>query len=308
MQCRTLTTIAALAAFTWPSVAEDNPPKTYVDAFEAAVAAPSDPTAGAGLMALLPKVTTSFGPPRELFVIEGDLTVDADDLERYRLAKSVGGISADKQNPELIVHVEDGQQAHWKSGKQTLRYAVVKSTFPDPESYQAVVDDMKNAGGDWVGACAGCAVAFEYRPQFDALGTWDEFQALADTDDLRFIVVFNPDASGPIASAFFPTDTWQERLVSIFPKYFTLAPGGYTGRGVLRHELGHVLGYRHEHTRNIAGCVFEDANWAPVTPYDPHSVMHYFCGDAGTRELDLSELDRTGHAANYAPETPAAVE
>jgi hypothetical protein len=36
--------------------------------------------------------------------------------------------------------------------------------------------------------------------------------------------------------------------------------------------------------------------------------MHYFCGDAGTRELELSELDRTGHTANYAPETPAAAE
>jgi hypothetical protein len=113
-------------------------------------------------------------------------------------------------------------------------------------------------------------------------------------------VVYNPDAAGPIASAFFPTDPWHRRLVSVFPRYFS-SWHGYSGRGVMRHELGHVLGYRHEHIRDVPGCAIEDHNWIPVTAYDPNSVMHYWCGDGGTMELNISEDDRVGHSENYAP-------
>ena len=42
----------------------------------------------------------------------------------------------------------------------------------------------------------------------------------------------------------------------------------YDPVGVFRHELGHVLGYRHEHIRGIPGCGFEDSRWQPLTPYD----------------------------------------
>ena len=43
----------------------------------------------------------------------------------------------------------------------------------------------------------------------------------------------------------------------------------------MAHELGHTLGFRHEHTRPEAGTCFEDNNWRPLTPYDSASIMHY---------------------------------
>ena len=280
------------------SVAAQSPTDDYRDAFEAAVGAPSDPGAGDRLVSLLPRIVTSFGPPRELYVVEGDLLMDEEDLDRYRLSKGSSEPLPDTPETELIVHVQDGQLARWQPGKQTLRYSVLRQTFPDEETYHMIVTDMQDAGQDWTDACTECDVAFIHRPEFDAIGTWEEFQTLANADELRFIVVYNPAADGPIASAFFPTDPWHRRMVSVFPSYFTLS-GGYTGRGVMRHEIGHILGYRHEHTRDVPGCAFEDSNWVEVTPYDPHSVMHYWCGNAGTRELELSDTDRTGHAANY---------
>ena len=66
----------------------------------------------------------------------------------------------------------------------------------------------------------------------------------------------------------------------------------YTLRGILRHELGHVLGFRHEHTRPEAGTCFEDNSWRPLTPYDSSSVMHYpQCNGSNPGDLTLTDLD-----------------
>jgi hypothetical protein len=40
------------------------------------------------------------------------------------------------------------------------------------------------------------------------------------------------------------------------------------------HELGHILGFRHEHPR-VSGTSCTESNWRGVTPYDSLSVMHY---------------------------------
>jgi hypothetical protein len=91
--------------------------------------------------------------------------------------------------------------------------------------------------------------------------------------------------------------------VLIDPSYFD-AGLSFNKVGVLRHELGHVLGFRHEHIRSGAppACPDEDL-WGTIdlTQYDPQSVMHYFCGGAGSPELALTELDRIGSQKLYGP-------
>ena len=72
--------------------------------------------------------------------------------------------------------------------------------------------------------------------------------------------------------------------------------------GVLRHELGHVLGFRHEHIRSGAppGCPDEDVFGAiDLNDYDPKSVMHYFCGGVGNRDLVITAEDRTASQIVY---------
>jgi hypothetical protein len=72
--------------------------------------------------------------------------------------------------------------------------------------------------------------------------------------------------------------------------------------GVLRHELGHVLGFRHEHIRSEApaACPGEPLfGTTPLTEYDPRSVMHYFCGNVGSDDLDITEVDREGARKLY---------
>jgi hypothetical protein len=73
---------------------------------------------------------------------------------------------------------------------------------------------------------------------------------------------------------------------------------------VLRHELGHVLGFRHELIRSGAPAVCpKEPLWdaRPLTDYDPQSVMHYFCGGVGSSSLRITELDRVGAQQVYGP-------
>ena len=92
------------------------------------------------------------------------------------------------------------------------------------------------------------------------------------------------------------------RRLLVFPEYWK---SPYHKVGVLRHELGHILGFRHEHIRSGAppSCPDDEAAWGavPITEYDPRSVMHYFCGGKGSHELEITDVDRAGAVAWYGP-------
>lgn len=113
-------------------------------------------------------------------------------------------------------------------------------------------------------------------------------------------VVFNVRKSGSndfIASAFFPDYAREDRelLVTIEAFDSELA----TLVGILEHELGHVLGFRHEHI--WVSCTVESTFEATaLTPYDVNSVMHYpQCRPSGGGGLSLSDLDRRGVIGVY---------
>ena len=104
-----------------------------------------------------------------------------------------------------------------------------------------------------------------------------------------------------LARAFFPGDQRGDRNVLIDNTSFDLPAGEPLQlTGILRHELGHSLGLRHEHTRPEAGTCFEDNQFQPLTAYDRFSVMHYpQCNGGGDWSLMLTALDKAGSACLY---------
>jgi len=115
-------------------------------------------------------------------------------------------------------------------------------------------------------------------------------------------VVFNVrqvTTSQYLARAFFPSTSRKGREILVATSTFgNISP--WTVTGVLRHELGHTIGFRHEHTRPESGTCFENSSWRALTAYDSSSVMHYpQCNGTQNGDLSLTNLDKAGAAALY---------
>jgi Matrixin len=246
---------------------------------------------------------------QEFYRVEGDILLDEDQLQIYarqleaarqmremaRRASEEGfslvGIT-EPPSPELTGISQGGKTVRWKPGL-VLSYRVVRETFIDPMNYEVVVANMRQATADWE---AICGVQFQHREELDNLPGVQPKGALFTVREI--------DTNGQvIAAAFFPNDPVSRRRVVIDPSYYGIDLE-FDKVGVLRHELGHLLGFRHEHIRSgaPAACPGESLfNIVELTDYDPHSVMHYFCGNVGSRELKITDVDRTGAQKLYGP-------
>lgn len=233
--------------------------------------------------------------------VEGDTLLDEDQLDLYarrrealqkaRAAAREAGMPL-VAAAELVGMTEGGKILRWAPGVR-LTYAVLRHTFAvgGTEGYELAAEALGKAAADWVKTCG---VEFVHLPQFD------------DSDKLKpegvLFVVREFDAKGAfIASAFFPSDPVNRRRLLIDPSFYSPTLR-FSKVGVLRHELGHVLGFRHEQIRSEAppGCPDEDTyGTINITAYDPRSVMHYFCGGVGTEELAITELDKAGAQRVY---------
>lgn len=191
----------------------------------------------------------------------------------------------------LLVNTSGGADVIWTSAQRHAITYCVSTSFGS--NYNAVVTAMAQATGAWE---AVTDVDFVYHSEFDGSCT-------ASNSNVVFDV--NPVNSGGqyIARAFFPGQGRSTRNVLIDGSAFT-SSGNPTVTGVLRHELGHTLGFRHEHTRPESGTCFEDNNWRALTTYDSASVMHYpQCNGTGDWSLSLTAKDIQGAVALYGAPT-----
>jgi hypothetical protein len=202
----------------------------------------------------------------------------------------------------------------WKA-PTVLTWKIDRASFNGDETRRAhALKFCTKAAKDWNDAAREKGI-------FDKI----HFQEVAEDVSAAFLVSFYPfDAKdGLLALAFFPNAPLDERVVYVGP--LTLDSFvGYDQVGVIRHEFGHVLGFRHEQIRKEAmvGMTPEEEEHAEqwvtggiggeaITKYDGQSVMHYPIDPAkgiGTFDFELSEIDKEGFGTLYsAPYDPATI-
>jgi hypothetical protein len=241
----------------------------------------------------LPTIETGETTKRTYYVLEGDWRVTREEV-RARLYSYISSPTVDQSrgvgNEELYVMKKNGVLAKWPVGQRALTYAIKRSSFT-PAQYKKVVENFPKATVDWITACE-CDLSFTHLAQYD-----DN----PKLTDVTFIVTFQPNDRRFIALGFFPTDPVDQRYLHIMEPYFTNKT--YDEIGMLRHEVGHILGYRHSHIGGVAGCAYydePDKGWEDLSSYDWRSAMHYPCGQASrSTKFSLSDRDKADHKKYY---------
>ncbi|WP_141258924.1 pre-peptidase C-terminal domain-containing protein [Myxococcus sp. CA006] len=219
-------------------------------------------------------------PDTGIFIADGDTTFATEKHLREFYDNNV-------KNGQLIVHRVGGADAKWNDTQKLNLTYCVSTSFGN--NYQTVVNAMASATAAWEAAGY---VKFVHVSAQDSNCTASNNNVLFDVRPINVNGQY-------IARAFFPGDARSSRNV-LFDNSAFGPMGVWTLAGVTRHELGHVLGFRHEHTRPEARTCFEDNNWRELTAYDGASVMHYpHCNGTQTGDLVLTTKDVQGIQALY---------
>lgn len=243
----------------------------------------------------------------KLWIAEGDTLLDESELKLYARQREkadearraadhadAGGLGTLPVGGTrgLMANTADGKITQWPAGT-TLTYRVVRSSFDPASRYDKVVKNMKLAAADWEKTCG---IRFEHKPELDDKSGTGPAGA-------TFSISFRDSGGDWIALAFFPNAAPNRRMLLISTTYFRTK--FYDKVGMLRHEIGHILGFRHEHIRSGAppNCPKDAGTFTTteLTKYDPTSVMHYFCGNVGNPKLKISDLDKFSAQMVYGP-------
>lgn len=236
--------------------------------------------------------STRYFEGKAIHVVDGDVAVTLgelrDEYERWIDRAAAADLSSLQQLS--TVNVANGHDDVWDiATAQDLRYCV-SNEFGSRKT--RVVNEIQAAAAVWQ---AQALVKYHYMPAFDGNCT-------GSNASVTFAV--RPWTNGG-GCAFFPSGAGcvARTLVMDYADIDSGRYGAVTSRGILRHELGHTLGLRHEHIRvtgTIASCT-EDANWRALTAYDPASVMHYpWCPHAAnTADLVITSRDAVGIRSLY---------
>lgn len=215
-----------------------------------------------------------------VYIVNGDTPI-VDDKALYEFWEMLyGGDGA------LIVHRNGNADAKWSDTQKLNLTYCVSDAFGSRKSQ--VVTAMNQATAAWE---AVSNIDFIHVTAQDSNCNQNNNNVLFD--------VRGTSGQSYVARAFFPGQSRSSRNVIIDSSAFgNLGP--WTLKGILIHELGHTLGFRHEHTRPEAGTCYEDNSWRPLTPYDGKSVMHYpQCNGTNNGDLVITASDAAGAAALY---------
>ncbi|EJL64931.1 M57 family metalloprotease [Flavobacterium sp. CF136] len=257
------------------------------------------------LIKVLPKISLTTGKGqnkliRNYYIIEGDIRIDDYELKQYcykRLNQKHVPRQKSNNNYDKLTLASDrnGKASIWSPGT-IIKYYINRNSFSTQVAYNMAVSAMADATKNWSNVCN---IKFQYLPQLD-----NQDIDLEEYPEKLLFVVQQVNSSEPFAAqAFFPHDPKYNRMLLLNSIFFTT---DFSRTGILRHEIGHILGFRHEHIwskdRSCAGeDIIQKAMGAiKATIYDPYSVMHYPCGlNTNNNQLQLTPFDIKGALLVY---------
>lgn len=154
-----------------------------------------------------------------------------------------------KADPLALQVGFNGEIPRWKPGS-VINYAVYANGFPSAGDAQHAAEQLCRAANEWNSRNIG--VTFEW---------------VAKLEDACFVLSYGGTNGSLLAVAFFPNGN-DLNNVQVFQGAFTTAWRPHMWE-VFTHELGHVLGLRHEFAVEKEGGAVQ---WGPK---DEYSVMNY---------------------------------
>jgi hypothetical protein len=143
----------------------------------------------------------------------------------------------------------------WKTGpSKTVNFAVFEHGYPKPEWAFLAAAALNEAAEDW-----------------NALNLGVQLKWVSNLEDAVFVLSFAGDQGGVLADAFFPNEV-DLNVLNVYNGAFRPGTLPYL-KNIFLHELGHVLGLRHEFAPETEDE--GDEYTVQIGPRNPLSVMGY---------------------------------
>ncbi|KAJ5110379.1 hypothetical protein N7532_000914 [Penicillium argentinense] len=142
----------------------------------------------------------------------------------------------------------------WKTGStKTVNFAAFENGYPKPELAFLAATKLKEAADEWNALKLGIQLNWVYK-----------------IEDAAFVLSYaKNDNPAVLAEAFFPNDL-DLNVLNVYPAAFEPGAVQYL-KNIFLHELGHVLGFRHEFAPELES----DEQSVQIGPRNPTSVMAY---------------------------------
>jgi serralysin len=232
---------------------------------------------------------------REVFVLEGDMLMSTDAQLRAYYEETYLRPSQKSIVNGKIVGLDPLPVTGWdlRLNPEAIRYCFAAGwgqwmgvyTAPPIEPTRSTIQAGMRA---WEGVAN---VRFVYRSDLDG----NACSTSSGNPGVDFVVQHyqSPNtAKGP-----FPSNDWEDQDLLV-------PTSGITNSALAMHELGHVLGFRHEHTHSGASPRCEESGpYFQLTGFDTLSIMKYAdcTSSQNIGNSSLSELDGIGARVVYGP-------
>jgi hypothetical protein len=224
---------------------------------------------------------------KDVFIVEGDMLFETEAALRSYFDE----LSTDATEKSIINKVNG--VADTRPNPTNIRYCFAAGWGQNNGNYTApalagVRTNVQSAMAAWA---AVANVNFVYRSELDGASCNNN----GANPGLDFVV--DHWSSSSTATGAFPSTSWANQKLRV--------PTVGIPHSLALHEVGHILGFRHEHTHSGASprC-FEDNNTIELTAFDTNSVMKYSnctVSQAINGGSQPSALDATGAHKTYGP-------